>query len=55
MNQFDTAAARKLADSEPIGHWAGQMRYTLHWMADIIDAANKALEPIRTTDNPGGK
>ena len=46
MNKFDTAAARVLARgnaSHP--YWVGEMRQTLEWACDIIDAANKALNP----------
>lgn len=44
--QFDTSAARTLARGDPAHpFWAGQMRQTLEWACDIIDAANRALEP----------
>lgn len=50
VNKFDTAAARKLANgdyTQPF--WAGQMRQTLEWACDIIDAANKALDASTRT------
>jgi hypothetical protein len=51
--QFDTTAARALATGDPTHpHWTGQMRQTLEWACDIIDAANAALEPKRTDDYP---
>ena len=44
MTEFDTDAARRLADSEqdPF-YWEGRMRQTLKWACDILDAARKAI------------
>jgi hypothetical protein len=45
---FSTEDARALARQDP-SHpfWAGRMSQALEWACDIIDAANKALEPKR--------
>jgi hypothetical protein len=53
VKKFDTAVVRALCDQDSAHpFWAGQMRQTLHWACDIIDAANKALEPSRSSKLP---
>ena len=44
-DKFDTEAARHLARIPIEQFWEGQMRQALLWACDVIDAANKALEP----------
>ena len=45
MTEFNTDAARDLADREPDPfYWPQQMRQTLKWACDIIDAARKVID-----------
>lgn len=48
---FDTRTTRELANQDPSHpYWAGMMKQALLWACDIIDAANKALEPKRSVE-----
>jgi hypothetical protein len=51
---FDTRAVRALANQDYLNpYWADQMKQALLWACDIIDAANRALEPQKSIPQKG--
>lgn len=44
MSPLTPEALRAMADAKPSPHWEGQARQTLHWAADVLEAAQAVID-----------